>query len=108
MSYIRACSKFQYVKGESKDYVWSDGKHVIDYGGITDEVIVELLYRYLKTEDAEFKDYILFRLANRLKVELKSEPKKKGIAVTNHIENRPPNPATVKKLIFPAFFIFSN
>ena len=71
--------------------MWPDGKHVIDYGGISDEALLELLYRYWKTQDMEFKDYLLFRLANRLKVELKSEPKKRGIAVTSHIENRKPN-----------------
>ena len=98
MSYIRVVSKYKYVKGDSKDYVWSDGKHVIDYGSITDKSLVELLYRHWKTKDTEFKDYLLFRLAKRLKVELKSEPKKRGIAVTNHIENRKPNPATVNKI----------
>ena len=97
MSYIRAGSKFRFVKGKSRDYVWPDEKHIIDYGSIKDGALVELLYRHWKAEDAEFKDYLLFRLANRLKVELKSEPRKRGIAVTDHIENRPPNPATVKR-----------
>ena len=97
MSYIRIDSKYKYVKGNSKDYIWSDGKHVIDYGSITDKSLVELLYRHWKAEDKEFKEYLLFRLANRLKVELKSEPKKRGISATSHIENRKPNPATAKK-----------
>lgn len=97
MSYIRAGSKLQFAKGKSKDYVWSDGKHVIDYGSINDDALVELLYRYWKIQDTEFKDYLLFRLANRLKVELRPEPKKKGIAVTNHIENRKPNHLAAKR-----------
>ena len=99
MSYIRASSKYRYVKGENKNYAWSDGKHVVDYGSITDETLVELLYRHFKTDDAEFKDYLLFRLANRLKVKLQTEPRKKGVTVTNHIENRPPNRATANKIL---------
>ena len=75
MSYLRAGYPLKYVEGESEDYVFphSDG-YIEDYGKITNEGIVELLFRYWKTEDTMFKEHLLKRLAEKLNVKLRDKP----------------------------------
>jgi hypothetical protein len=99
MSYIRMGSRYQYAGGKSKDYVWPNGEKIIDYGSISDETLVELLHRNWKTEDSDFKDYLIFRLAKRLNVKLRSGPKKKGASAINHTENKIGELALRKPLI---------
>lgn len=78
MSYIRAAWPLKYVKGFSEDYVFGteeDGeKCIVDYGSISDNGIVELLFEEWETEDTLFKEHLLCRLADRLGVELRETP----------------------------------
>ena len=79
MSYIRASYPLKYVKNDNgSDYVFhSVGDFIQDYGKISDDGIVELLFRNWKTKDDDellFKEHILKRLADRLGVELRKKP----------------------------------
>ena len=78
MSYMRAGWDLKYVEGVSKDYVFASikkGKEYIqDYGGISDEGFIELLIQEWKTEDLIFKNHLIKRLADRLKVKLRKKP----------------------------------
>lgn len=76
MSYIRLNSEMRFVKGKSDCYIFpsAETNTIEDYGKITDKVIVELLFRYWKTDDSEFKEYLLKKLAERLYVELRKNP----------------------------------
>lgn len=81
MSYIRASYPLIYVEGDSEDYIYptrlpdEKGEYTIkfieDYGSISDSGLIELLFRYWKTEDNKFKEHLLKRLANRLNVKLR-------------------------------------
>jgi hypothetical protein len=75
MSYIRAGYPLVYVDGVSEDYVFphTDGD-IEDYGKVTDKGMIELLFRHWKTEDHEFKDYLLRKVAARLNVRLRGKP----------------------------------
>jgi len=89
MSYLRAGSTLRFVEGESEDYVfptsYKKGKKtklmIEDYGSITNEGLVELFYRYIEAFDSlcpEFDntltEYLLKRLAEKLKVKLRKKP----------------------------------
>ena len=75
MSYIRAGYPLNYVEGYSEDYVFPNYKRFIeDYGKISDKGFIELLFRHWKTDDKLFKEHLLKRLAERLKVRLRNEP----------------------------------
>ena len=75
MSYIRVGSELRFVEGESEDYVFPDyGGFIEDYGKISDKGIIELLFRYWKTDDESFKENLLKKLANRLDVKLRKKP----------------------------------
>lgn len=81
MSYIRASGAYVYVdEDECADYVFcsvgygEDAPDFIeDYGSITDNGLIELLYKYWDTEDTLFKDHIIKRLAERLEVKLRDK-----------------------------------
>jgi len=71
-----------YVQGNSKDYVFEScpikegGETFIeDYGNISDEGFIELLYHYWKpaSGDEKFKKHLLERLAKRLGVKLRKK-----------------------------------
>jgi len=74
MSYIRMGHPLVWVEGNSEDYVYSDGVRIVDYGSISDTGFIELLFEYWKCEDAEFKNHVLKRLADRLEVKLRKKP----------------------------------
>lgn len=75
MSYIRAGHPLIYVEGESKDYIFNDyGGFIEDYGSISDTGFIELLFQRWKTEDNDFKNHLLKRLADRLNVKLRDKP----------------------------------
>lgn len=74
MSYIRCGYPLTYVEGNSEDYVFSDGKRIVDYGFLADTGIVEMLFENWETKDVMFKDYLLRRLADRLDVKLRKKP----------------------------------
>lgn len=74
MSYIRSGSPLTFVEGESKDYIYCDGKNIIDYGGIDSTSIVDILATRFLSEDKEFRDYIIPILAERLGVKLRDKP----------------------------------
>jgi len=86
MSYIRPGWDLKWVEGISKDYVYpteDKGKIIIeDYGGISDEGIVELLIQEWDTHDILFKQHLIKRLADRLGVELRKKPLDWKIMVT--------------------------
>ena len=72
---MRAAWPMRYVKGDSSDYVFMDARGFIeDYGNITDNGLIELLFRHWKTEDNLFKNHLLKRLAERLNVKLREKP----------------------------------
>lgn len=85
MSYIRAVSEYDYVKGKNPgDYVfWSAscGKYpqfIEDYGSISDTTLVEFFARILYNQK-DFKEndlyyvYLMQKLSKRLDVTLKPE-----------------------------------
>ena len=87
MSYIRMGHPLIHVKGNSKDYVFrSTGSgtnptlkndYIEDYGNITNEGFIELLFRYWNTWDTDdelFKNHLLKKLAERLNVKLRKKP----------------------------------
>lgn len=79
MSYLRGSWPHRFVDGDSEDYVYcyqkEDGKLAIeDYGGISDEGLIEMLFRRWETDDAVFKEHLLKRLAKRLNVKLRDKP----------------------------------
>lgn len=86
MSYIRACSEYEYVNAENEgDYVfWSCGSSaedrgfIQDYGGITDATLVNLFAKILFNQrDYDENDlyylYLMKKLSDRLNIKLKSE-----------------------------------
>ena len=80
MSYIRANSKYKYVEGTSKDYVFpaSDekgNKYVEDYGKLSKEGLCEILCRMIDRQyEHQFeKKYFMQQLANKLGVKLRDE-----------------------------------
>lgn len=83
MSYLRPSYPLTHVNGESKDYIFSyknkKGKEKIcDYDRLSDEGIVELFaeivreHKWLK--EKVFCEYLLVKLAERLKVKLRKKP----------------------------------
>lgn len=81
MSYIRACGPYKYVDNDMcVDYVFPTGgydnvpEYIEDYGSITNNGLIELLFRHWKTEDTLFKEHIIKRLAEKLNVKLRGEP----------------------------------
>jgi len=80
MSYLRFGWPLKYVKANSEDYVYVTGyekEYVEDYGGISDKGLVELCCKaideYYK-DDPTFKEYLMKKLAKRLKVKLRKRP----------------------------------
>jgi hypothetical protein len=80
MSYIRAGHPMGFVDGMSYDYVYPtfDGEHkyIEDYGSITNEGIIEMIYQHWETPDeydALLKDKLLRYLAERLHVKIRSD-----------------------------------
>lgn len=74
MSYIRAAWEHTYVDGHSTDYVFSTGDYIEDYGNISKEGIIELLFLHWETKDVMFKNHILKKLAKMLNVKLRDIP----------------------------------
>ncbi|MCK4589560.1 MAG: hypothetical protein KAT77_03895 [Nanoarchaeota archaeon] len=74
MSYIRSGEPFKFVESESRDYVFPSDKQIEDHGKITDQGLVELFYRYWKTDDTSFKNHLLKCLAKKLNVKLREKP----------------------------------
>ena len=75
MSYLRAAWSHSYVEGTSDDYIYDDGKRIIDYGDITNEGLVEILCKcidnYYGKDEVLIKKYLKKKLANRLNVKLR-------------------------------------
>ena len=83
MSFIRYSSDYEYVEGGSDDYIFltddKDGnEYVEDYGHIRKNTMVELIAHLLFTdcqrescEDATYKKYLVQKLAEKLKVNLR-------------------------------------
>lgn len=74
MSYIRMGHPLVHVEGKSEDYVYSTGERIEDYGSISDSGFIEMLFEWWKTNDKEFKEHLLKRLAERLGVKLRPKP----------------------------------
>ena len=82
MSYLRWFEPLRYVDADSIDYVYGtyDEKgnvYIQDYGGLSDEGLVELCCRAINEywkKDPEFKEYLMKKLAKRLKVKLRKKP----------------------------------
>ena len=85
MSYIRAGHPLDFVHGVSEDYVYgtSDAgtEYIEDYGSISNAGLIEILCQHWQTGD-KYDDLLKWRvikyLAERLRVPLKEEFKKKG------------------------------
>lgn len=77
MSYIRFGSKYKYVEGTSKDYIYptldNNQSIIIDYGDISNETLVELFCRHAEIKDCLLKEYLINNLAKKLNVKLKGE-----------------------------------
>ena len=72
-----------YVDGDSEDYIFysvgpnypdPEGEHMEDYGKITNEGVIEILASNWETDDKELKDYIIKKLAEKLKVIMRDKP----------------------------------
>jgi len=75
MSYLRAGHPHRFVVGTSRDYVYHDEKgYIEDYGRLTDEGMVEILFERWKTDDLLLKEYLLRKLAQKLEVRLRKKP----------------------------------
>ena len=91
MSYLRYGLVFTYVDGTSKDYIFpyccgtKDGcencgkGYIEDYGSIRKESLVELIAHCLlesnyRPTDMEFRQYLVNRLSEQLKVPLRRKP----------------------------------
>jgi len=80
MSYIRAGHPLKHVDGVSNDYVFpttnpdTNEHYIEDYGGISDDGFIELLFKRWHTNDIIFKEHLLKRLAKRLNVTLRNRP----------------------------------
>ena len=82
MSYIRAGSPYKYVQGNiSGDYVYqNESKHIVDYGGISDDTLVEFVCKICDLFGKEYKfdkpfsDYVKIKVAERLDVKLRKKP----------------------------------
>lgn len=74
MSYIRNGSPLKYVEGESTDYVYSTGEEIEDYGSISNETIVELLFRFGENSDDLIMSQMAKRLAENLNIKLRKKP----------------------------------
>jgi len=73
MSYIRFGSPFQYVEGESKDYVFETDGEIEDYGGMETETIVEIMMRIGKKTDSLILTHMAKQLARKYAIELRPE-----------------------------------
>jgi len=79
MSYIRAIGELKYVDAPCRDYIYCASElDIIDYGKIEDETLVEFFHKMIldnwNNEDALLKQYMLYQLAQKLKVKLRLTP----------------------------------
>ena len=89
MAYLRCGSILKYVEGKSEDYVFPTSKKkgkkwvnfIEDYGGITNEGLVEMFCEHIEVYDSllpsfdrTLTEYLLKRLAEKLKVKLRKKP----------------------------------
>lgn len=78
MSYIRCGYYLKYVEGKSTDYIFeaSDikGCFIEDYGSISNETIVELLFRFGENSDDLILSQMAKRLAENLNIKLREKP----------------------------------
>lgn len=73
MSYSRGPSVGYWVVNEIEGYVYSNGEEIIDYGSTRNDLI-EMLGRNWKTEDIQFKQWLMKRLAEELGVLMREKP----------------------------------
>ena len=86
MSYIRNGSIYKYVEGKSIDYVFSTGKGIEDYGSISNETIVELLFTFAEKGDDD--DLIMSQMAKRLAENLKIKLRKKPLTFEEQLNSQ--------------------
>ena len=79
MSYIRWGHPLIFVDGFSEDYIFDcaveDGgyTYIEDYGNISDNGFIELLFQEWETKNTDFKNHFIKRLAKRLNVKLRDK-----------------------------------
>jgi len=73
MSWMRCGHPLFHFKGDSTEYIWSDGVKVYDYdSGYDDDcTLIEVIHNMIEHEtgDDEYADKILLTLARKLEVE---------------------------------------
>ena len=81
MSYVRPGVPYVYVDGENEDYIFLcdllNKKYIEDYGKISKESIVDIIFNEWKTtteNDKILKKYMLKKLAEQLKVKIRKKP----------------------------------
>lgn len=81
MSYIRSGWAYVYVDGISDDYIFGAGDEIgiVDYGGPSDNTLVEFINELLlepdyRKDDIEFRKYVIKNIASRLGVKLRETP----------------------------------
>lgn len=88
MSYIRWGYLLKYVEGKSKDYIFeaSDikGCFIEDYGSISNETIVELLFILGENN----KDLIMSQMAKRLAENLNIKLRKKPLTFEEQLNSK--------------------
>lgn len=94
MSYIRSGWSYMYVDGYSDDYVFGTDDGIVDYGGISNNTMVEFIAEILhdrnyRKDDVVYRDYLLKQLASILSVKLREKPLTYDeIKMDPEIENR--------------------
>jgi len=79
-SYIKTGEPYIYVNGESDDYIFlCDGltkKYIEDYGKISKETLFDLIFvvNWEVGEGKILKEYLLKKLAEKLKIKLRKKP----------------------------------
>ena len=74
MSYIRYTSPYKYLYGKSNDYVFESSEGIEDYGGMSNESIIEILLSFSKNDDDLILAHLAKRLAENLGIELRETP----------------------------------
>ncbi len=73
MSYLRFNSPYFYLYGSSDNYIFGSKEGIIDYGGTSNESIIEILLDIGKKEKKEILTHLGKRLAENLGIKLREK-----------------------------------
>jgi len=74
MSYMRIGHPMKYVEGESRDYIFSTGEDIEDYGSMENESIIEILFSLSENnKEGLILKHMAKRLAENLNIKLRKK-----------------------------------